>query len=192
MNIKRREAMLRNLLISLMLAPVFLAAQTTPLNDLFDDLVDKPGYSTTEIRTQEVSFDWENDQDTKKLREVLDGIESIRILSYDQEDENARKDVDQVYRKVEKALVKEDYEEAMAFSSDEDHVNIYFLKQGNRVREFALVSKGAHKISMITVTGDIDLARVMQKETMKGLWSLKSVYSKGDHMEVEMNGEMEN
>jgi 3-oxoacyl-ACP reductase-like protein len=181
--------MFKNLLIILVLVPFLVPAQTTPLNRLFDKSIEEPGFSSSEIKTRDVTFEWEKEEGTENIREVLDGIESIRVLSYDDNAEEARKDAGKVYEKMEKAIEKDDYTVAMSFSSDEDKVDVYFLKDGDKVREFALISKGKEKVTMITVTGDLDMAKMMRKETMKGLWSLKSFYSGKKHTEVQIESE---
>lgn len=162
----------------LLVFPLLANSQDTPLGKLFDKYVEKPGFSTTEIRTSEVSFEWEDEEKTDHIRKVLDEIEGIRILNIKEDAVSPEDAADKFYGDIRKAIDKEDYVEVITVSDGEDDVRLYFLKDGALLQEAALVIRNGVKVTLITVTGDIDPAMLMQKETISGLNSLKDFYAK--------------
>jgi hypothetical protein len=177
--------MKRTVILFTLLVPLFLFAQDTPLSALFDKYVEVPGFSTTEIKTSEVSFEWEQEEGTEQIREVLDGIESIRIINMDEESQDMKISPDKFYSRIKKAIGQEDYVEVITVSDGDEDVNLYFLRDGEMLREAALVVHEKNDVSLITITGNMDPSMLMRKETIKGLNSLKNFYVEKKDIEVE-------
>ncbi len=67
--------------------PVILTAQNTPLSSLYDRYASEPGFETTEILPGSMSFEWEKTAENDQVKEMMQNIESIRILKYKSEKE---------------------------------------------------------------------------------------------------------
>lgn len=178
--------MKRSAILVVLLVPFFLFAQDTPLSSLFDKYVEVPGFSTTEIKTSEVTFEWEQEENTEHIREVLDGIESIRILKIDEDSEDIKISPRKFYEKVKKAIGKDDYVEVITVSDGDEDVNLYFLKDGELLREAALIVHEGSDITLITITGKMDPSMLMNKETIRGLNSLKEFYVDEKDVKIEI------
>ncbi len=179
--------MKRTALILAFIVPVFLFAQETPLNKIFSKYVEDPGFSTTEIKTSEVSFEWEQDENTEHIRKVLSDIESIRIINLDEESPEGKVSAEKFHQKIMKAIEKADYVDVITVRDDGESVNLYFLEKGDKLREVALVVREKENVSLITITGDIDPEMIIHKETLKGLGSLRNFYVENEDTKIEIN-----
>jgi hypothetical protein len=150
--------------------PLALAAQDTPLSDIYDDFVSQPGYSTQEIIPSGTSTEWEKDLSGTTIREVMDQISSIRILSANGEEGGSMKSL---WKSVSKAASKADYFKLLEVSSDDESITLYGLKSFNgNMKEFALTLKEPEKVMLVTVTGEMDMSTFFSKDMMKDLKKL--------------------
>jgi len=147
--------------------PLFLHAQDTPLSSIYDSYVSKSGYSAQEIIPSKTSTPWEQDMDVSSIRQVIDQISSIRILSTEGKDGGSMKSL---WKRITKAVSDADYTRLMEVSGDKMSVNFYGLKNANgNMKEFALTLKQDDQVMLVTLTGDIDMSSIFSKDVMQDL-----------------------
>jgi len=171
-------------LIVLMIAafiPVFILAQNTPLSALYDKYASKPGFETVDIFPGNMSFVWEKTLDNSTIKDMLQNIESVRILKYKASPENNEQD--KLWKKMQKTAGDEQYKEVVTVNAENTQVNIYMIKEpGGKTREVALMAKDQKGITMVTVTGNMDFSALFSAENMKSLREMAEYYmkNKGD------------
>jgi hypothetical protein len=161
--------------------PAFLPAQNTPLSSLYDQYVTDAGFETTEILPGSMSFGWEKDENNVQMKEMMQNIESIRILKY--KAGAGKIDQDKLWKKMQKTAADEQYQEVVTVNADNIHVNIYMIKgPEDNTREVAMLEKGENGIMMVTVTGKMDFSSMFSPENMKALHEMGEYYlqNKGD------------
>jgi len=148
--------------------PALLLAQGTPLSSLYDRYVSDPGFTTTEILPGSMSFDWEKTMDNGQVKEMLQDIESIRILKYKVDEKNT--DQDKIWKKMQKAASDDLYTEVVNVNAEDVTVNIYIIKglEGN-TREIALMVKNKEGVMMATITGNMDFSKIFSADNMQSL-----------------------
>jgi hypothetical protein len=116
-------------------------------------------------------MEWEAETTTEALRNVMDKISSVRIISTE------GKKVNSMWKSVSDAVTRADYTELLTVKSDDASVNMYGLKLDNgNMREFALTVKGEEEAMLITLTGDMDMSGVDFGEVMGDMMKLKGQY----------------
>ena len=148
--------------------PALLLAQGTPLSSLYDRYVSEPGFTTTEVLPGSMSFDWEKTMDNGQVKEMLQDIESIRILKYKSDD--GINDLDKIWKKMQKAASDDLYTEVVNVNAEDVTVNIYIIKglEGN-TREIALMVKNKEGVMMATITGNMDFSKIFSADNMQSL-----------------------
>ena len=157
--------------------PAFLLAQTTPLSALYDRYVSKPGFETTEILPGSMSFEWEKNVDNSTFKEMMQNIESIRILKYKATEENNEQE--KLWKKIEKASSEEQYKEVVTVNAENTSAKIFMLKEpAGNTREVALIAKNEEGITVMTVTGNMDFSAMFSVENMKHIREMAEYYMK--------------
>lgn len=161
--------------------PVFLLAQNTPLSSLYDRYVSEPGFETTEILPGSMSFEWEKTTDNVPMKEMMQNIESIRILKYKAEAGNANQE--KLWKKMQKASGDDLYTEVVTVNAEKVRVNIFMIKgPAGNTREIAMLERDENGIMMLTVTGNMDFSAMFSPENMQSLREMGEYYmqNKGD------------
>jgi len=171
-------------LIVLMIAaliPAFLLAQNTPLSALYDRYVSKPGFETTEILPGSMSFDWEKTMNNSTIKDMMQNIESVRILKYKANANNAEQE--KLWKKMQKTAGDDQYTEVVNVNAEKVQVNIYMIKgQAGNTREVAMLERDENGIMMVTVTGNMDFSAMFSLKNMQSLREMAEYYmhNKGD------------
>ena len=167
-------------IFAVVIFPGFAIAQETPLSSLYTKFVSEPGFETTEILPGSTSYDWEESIESGHIKDMIKDIESVRILEYKGE---GKYNPDKLWKKMTSAVDNGMYTEVVNVGSDKEKAVVYMLKESNGVfREIALIARDDDGITMVTVTGNIDLKKIFSPETMESLHGLGKYYMK-DHRE---------
>ena len=163
-------------ILAIVLFPALLLAQQTPLSALYSKYASEPGFETTEIMPGSTSYEWEKNIGAENIKEMIKDIESIRILEYKGEGHSA---ADKLWKKMSAAATEDAYIEVVNVSGDKEQARLYMLKESGGVyREIALIAREADEVTMITVTGNIDMNKIFSPETMQSLRELGNYYRK--------------
>jgi hypothetical protein len=156
-------------------APVFVTAQSSPLEKIFDMYSGKEGYTIVTINHS--MFDMFSavaaDKQDKDFKDITSKLNSIRILSVDTKPNmNAGNDF---YREMVRLLTVPGYEELMAINDGGEQVKFVVRKNADRIYELVMIV-GGHDPCLIAMDGDIDLKQVSKLSksmNIKGLDHLK-------------------
>jgi len=155
--------------------PVFLLAQNSPLTSLYEKYADKPGFNSSEIIPGSMSFEWEKTMNIDAVKEMLKEIQGVRILRY--MSSPANNDEAKIWKKINKAAGDEPYKEVIKVNADSVMVNIYLVQEpGGITKEIALIAKDKKGITMVTVNGNIDFAKLFSKENMHSLHEMAEYF----------------
>jgi hypothetical protein len=163
-----------------MIFPLWLAAQDTPLSKLYDTYVSKTGYTTQELLPSGMSTMWDKDSSAAAIRNIMDQIKTVRILSTDEDKKSAAK---AMKKSITKALAEADYIKLMEVNSEDEFIAFYGLKNtstGN-MKEFALTIQEDDEATLITVTGDMDMSTMFSKELMESMKGMGENFHGGCH-----------
>ena len=180
-SLKQQEMKKMIVLLITAFIPAFLLAQNTPLSSLYDRYVIEPGFETTEILPGSTSFEWEKSTDMGQIKEMLQSIESIRILKYKADARKA--DQDKLWKKMQKTAGDSQYTEFVTVNAKKIQVNIYMIKgSAGKTREIAMLERDENGIVMLTVTGNMDFSAMFSPENMRSLREMGEYYmkNKGD------------
>ncbi len=168
------------LILAVLIIPVFLAGQETPLAKFYERYASEQGFKVHEILPGSTSMEWEKDLRIDHLREIMDNIDYIRILTYQGEGKIATNDL---MKKLDKAINKDEYKEIVSVKADDGMLKAFFLKgETGRIHELALIANGKEGLFIFTVTGDIDFNMILSSGTMADLQAIGKYYidSKGE------------
>jgi hypothetical protein len=165
-------------LIVIMIAsfiPAILLSQNTPLSSIYDQYVSETGFETTEIMPGSMGFEWEKTADNARVKEMMQNIESIRILKYKYD--AGKIDQDKLWKKIQKAAGDDLYTEVVAVNAEKVQINMYMIKgTSGTTREVAMVEKDEKGIMMVTVTGNMDFSAMFSPENMQSLREMGNYY----------------
>ncbi len=154
-----------------LLIPLFVFAQQSAVDKLFEKYGGKDGFTTVSINKG--MFEMLNDMDPEdKDLQVLAQIEYIRILAV--EDEDKIKAVN-FYDEIMKSLNVEEYEELLTVKQSDQDVKILVKQTGSIIKELLIVVGGADN-ALVYIKGNIqlkDLSSLSNGFSMNGMEALK-------------------
>lgn len=152
------------LILLVVLAPAFLVAQNSAVDNLFQKYGGKKGFTTVTINGNLLKM-VANMTDEDDGAEVLNSITSIKILAQEEgEAEN-------FFEEVMGSLKRDAYEELMTVNSDDEDVIFLIKKSGDKISEFLLVVGGTDDNAVIYIGGDLnmkDLAKLGKSVNIQG------------------------
>ncbi len=159
--------------LSFLVLPLWTMAQETPIGKLFDKYSSDPDYGSIDIKANATSFAWEKDLENTELKDMLQEIDAIRILHSSKSKVNAEKFLNKVY----KTYSKEAYTELATVSGIHGgSVKMYMLKgDDNMIREFSLAGMKGDNVFLLSVSGNMDMNKLLSKDMMKALGQLISM-----------------
>ena len=158
-----------------MLFPLAFFAQETPFTKLFEEYTGKQGYYSQEIIPSQMSMAWENEMQTDALRKVMNKISAVRILSTDAEGGGSSK---KLGKSISGALGGAKYTELITVKTDGESVNMYGLKLDNgSMREFVLAVVEQDEVTLVSVTGEMDMSDILMGDIMEDMMKLRGKYN---------------
>ncbi|HPI85789.1 MAG TPA: DUF4252 domain-containing protein [Bacteroidales bacterium] len=163
------------LIILVAVLPVFAMAQKTPFTQLYDKYVSEPGIQTTQILPGSTSFEWEKTADNTAIREMLNSIESIRIMKI--QSDSTKVSPEKIWKNMQKAASEDAYREILTISADKVQMRMLMLRgEEGRTREVALIAREGDGVFMMTMTGNMDFSSIFSPENMKNFREIGEYY----------------
>jgi hypothetical protein len=155
--------------------PLFLLAQNSPLTALFEKYADKPGFESSEIIPGSMNFEWEKTMKIDAVKEMLKEIQGVRILKYKAVANNNEEA--KIWRKIQKTAGKEPYKEVAKVNADSVMVSLYLVQDDTGItKELALIAKDKKGVTLMTVNGNIDFAKLFSRENMHSLHEMAEYF----------------
>jgi len=159
-----------SLITMALIMPLFIFAQHSSVDKLFDKYGGKDGYTTVSINKG--MFEMLNDIDPEdEDLKVLAQIEFVRVLAIEDEE---IKGVN-FYDEIMKSLNVEEYEELMTVKQSDQDVKILVKQTGSIIQELLIVVGGEDN-ALVYIKGNIqlkDLSSLSDGFSMNGLEALK-------------------
>jgi hypothetical protein len=144
--------------------PLAFFAQDTPFSKVYEEYVGKQGYYSHEVIPSQMSMEWESEMETDAIREVMNKVTAFRMLSTDAEEGGSRKKLE---KSISDAVSRADYTELMTVMTDDESIHMYGLKlDEGSMREFVLTIMEKDEVTLITLTGDMDMSDIIKEDLM--------------------------
>jgi hypothetical protein len=169
--------MKRQILLSIFLVLCTLvAAQTGPVEEMFNKYSDKEGFTVVTISSRMFSMLSKVDSGNQDADDIIHNLKSIRILSV--EDSLLNKNLN-FYSELSKKLDLKAYEELMVVKEGKDITKFLVKNNGDRVSELLVITGGPGGNSLISIKGNLslrnisDLSKNLDMKELDGLEKMK-------------------
>lgn len=154
-----------------LIMPLFIFAQQSAVDKLFEKYGGKDGFTTVSINKGMFEMLKDMDPEDEDLK-ALAKIESVKVLAV--EDEEMIKGVN-FYDEIMKSLNVEEYEELVTVKQSDQDVKILVKQTGNIIQELLIVVGGEDN-ALVYIKGNIqlkDLSGLSDGFSMDGLEALE-------------------
>jgi hypothetical protein len=157
---------------------------------LFEKYGAKDGFTTVHITKElfslfgEITEDAE-DEDVQELNEVIDGLEYIRILMYENSSDNKYADEStlQNFKEDLDEVKLKNFAELMTVKEGGETVKFMIRKEGKIIKELLLLINQDDEAGFISITGNIDLksiSKLAKSMDINGLDQLQKMDEDGE------------
>ncbi|OQX81113.1 MAG: hypothetical protein B6D64_02330 [Bacteroidetes bacterium 4484_276] len=164
--------------------PLHTFSQNTT-DALFEKYGAKDGFTTVHITKELFSLFGEMTQDVEGedvqgLNEVIDGLEYIRILMYENSGDNKYADSGtlKAFKEDLEEVKLKNFTELMTVREQDETVKFMIRKEGKIIRELLLLISQDNEAGFISITGNINLksiAKISKSMDIKGLEQLQKI-----------------
>jgi len=147
--------MKRLIIMFVMLVPMVLAAQKSPVDKLFDKYANQQGFTTVNITGKLLGMAGKFDSSNPSTNDMLSNISGIRILTIEDKDLNSRLDF---YKELEKEgfFRNNKYDILMEVTESNEVVRFYSMDAGDGKFSELLLVVGGKSNAIISIRGLID------------------------------------
>ena len=147
--------MKRFIIMFVVLVPLALAAQKTPVDKLFDKYANQKGFTTVNITGKLLGMAGKFDSSNPSTNDMLSNISGIRILTIEDKDLNSRLDF---YKELEKEgfFRNNKYDILMEVTESNEVVRFYSMDAGDGKFSELLLVVGGKSNAIISIRGLID------------------------------------
>jgi hypothetical protein len=158
--------------ITLICLTVFLEAQSSAVDDMFNKYSEKPGFTVVSISSKMLGLFANNESDKKDADDIISKLKSIKILSV--EDSLLNKNLN-FYTEISKKLDLTEYEELMVVKSGPDMTKFLIKQSGNTISELLVIIGGPSANSLISIKGNLNLKNISDLSKSLDMQELKSL-----------------
>jgi hypothetical protein len=158
--------------ITLICLTVFLKAQSSAVDDMFNKYSEKPGFTVVSISSKMLGLFANNESDKKDADDIISKLKSIKILSV--EDSLLNKNLN-FYTELSKKLDLSAYEELMVVKNGPDITKFLIKQSGNTISELLVIIGGPAGNSLISIKGDLNLKNISNLSKSLDMQELKSL-----------------
>ena len=147
-----------SLIILVFVFPLLVFSQHPSVNKLFEKYAEKDGFTTVYISKNLFKMVGEMDLDDPDVDELIDKLETIKILASDCEfinDNNIN-----FYEEIMDELPIEEYEELLVVKEKDQDVKFLVKEKNGIITELLLIAGGKDNNALICITGNIDLRHI--------------------------------
>jgi hypothetical protein len=151
---------------------LFLQAQNSPVDDMFNKYSEKPGFTVVSISSKMFSLFANKDNENKNADDVINKLKSIKILSV--EDSLLNKNLN-FYSELSRKLNMSDYEELMNVKEGPDVTKFLIRQKGDIISELLVITGGPGGNSLISIKGELNLNSISEISKDIDIQELKSL-----------------
>lgn len=147
-----------SLIILVFVFPLLVFSQHPSVNKLFEKYAEKDGFTTVYISKNLFKMVGEMDLDDPEVDELINKLETIKILASDSEfiNENNLN----FYEEIMDELPIDEYEELLVVKEKDQDVKFMVKEKNGIISELLLVVGGKDNNALISITGNIDLKHI--------------------------------
>lgn len=147
-----------SLIILVFVFPLLVFSQHPSVNKLFEKYAEKDGFTTVYISKNLFKMVREMDLDDPDVDELINKLETIKILASDSEfiNENNLN----FYEEIMDELPIDEYEELLVVKEKDQDVKFLVKEKNGIITELLLVVGGKDNNALISITGNIDLKHI--------------------------------
>ncbi len=155
-------------------------AQTNPIDELFDKYGYEDGFTTVFISKYMFElFSKKNvaEDDSEEMQNAISGLESIRILTMDEENENTSINF---FKEIGKQIPFENYNMLMVVKEKDQELRMMTREVNGKIVEFLMLGGGKDNL-LISILGKIDMesiAKISESIDIDGLKNLEKLEEK--------------
>ncbi len=161
-------------IFALILAPLLVNAQGSPVDKLFEKYSGLEGYTSVYISRYMFSLFANIETEDKEMENILGKLTGIRILA----SEKAQNTGVNFFTEVMRDLPAHEYEELMVVREKDQDFKFLIREKEGIITELLMVAGGASNNALISIQGNIDLATISKlSRSMKieGLDALEKI-----------------
>lgn len=147
--------------------PLLVFSQHHAVNKLFEKYAGKEGFTTVYISRNLFKMVGEMNLDDPDINELVDKLETIKILVSDSEFIN--EEGINFYDEIMTGLTIDEYDELLVVKEKDKDINFLSKEKNGIIVELLLVVGGKDENVLISITGSIDLKHISKlASSMKG------------------------
>lgn len=169
--------MKRIILFILLIAPILVSAQQSPVDRLFDKYSGREGYTSVFISSHLFGLFAKMDMQDKELESLMSRLKAIKILSAD----NVKDARVNFHREIIRELPMKEYTELMVVKEKDQEFTFLIRERNGRIMELLMISGGINNNALISIQGDIDLktiSNLSRSMNIQGLQNLEKIENK--------------
>lgn len=156
-----------SLIILIFIFPLLVFSQHHAVNKLFEKYAGKEGFTTVYISRNLFKMVGEMNLDDPDINELVDKLETIKILVSDSEFIN--EEGINFYDEIMTGLTIDEYDELLVVKEKDKDINFLSKEKNGIIVELLLVVGGKDENVLISITGSIDLKHISKlASSMKG------------------------
>lgn len=156
-----------SLIILVFVFPLFVFSQHKSVNKLFEKYAGKEGFTTVHISKNLFKMVGEMNLDDPDVDELIDKLETIKILASDSEFNN--EGGLNFYDEIMGSLPIDEYDELLVVKEKDQDVMFLSKEKNGIITELLLILGGTDSNALISITGNIDLRHISKlASSMKG------------------------
>ena len=156
-----------SLIVLVSVFPLLVFSQHPSVNKLFEKYAEKEGFTTVYISKNLFKMVGEMNLDDPDLDELVDKLETIKILASDSEFLNGNNL--NFYEEIMDELPIDEYDELLVVKEKDQDVMFLSKEKNGIIVELLLVVGGKDDNALISITGNIDLKHISRlASSMKG------------------------
>jgi len=144
------------LLFSMILFSLFLKAQNTPVDQLFDKYSGKEGFTSVYITSYMFSMFSNLETDDPEFDELVKNLKAIKILATD----SSYTGNVNFFKEIIDKLPKDQYKELMVIKEKDQDVKFLVNEKNGKIIELLLIAGGKSENALISIQGNIDLKNI--------------------------------
>ena len=160
--------------IGLIITPVFISAQKSPVDQLFEKYSGYEGYTSVYISSYMFSLFSSLETKDNEIENVLGKLTGIRILTSDESPQAG----ENFFTEIMRELPIDQYQELMVIKEKNQDFKFLIREKDGFISELLMVAGGASNNALISIQGNIDLNTISSlSRTMKieGLDQLEKI-----------------
>lgn len=147
--------------VLVMLSGLIVIQAQDAIQKYFTKYADDPSFTTIVISEKMfqlfANLEME-DGETKDVQNAINGLTGIKILAFDQEEDE---DVERSFRiQDEIRKLGKEYELLMSVDENDEKIRFYIVEEGSQIKELFMMVGGNSTFFMMSLMGDIDLESV--------------------------------